>query len=134
MLNLRRIPVNPARWLYEWLNYLKKKTYFYSMWTMWLFKYLNLQISSKKSSAVSWQFFIWEILITIFLSFTLKSTSDSRVLSFCSAFKGDLTVTRTSSKLGITKFECNCNATKKKYFLSYIMYRNYFQSIKVLAW
>lgn len=101
------------------------------MWTMSLFKCLNLHISSKKSSAVSWQFFIWEILMTIFRNLTLKSTNDSRVLSFCSAFKGDLTVTRTSSKLGITKFESNCNP--KKYLLSYWSYRNYRWKHKYLS-
>lgn len=44
----------------------------------------------------------------ILLSLTLYRTRDSRVFSFCSAFRGDRTVTRTCSKKGITKLESNC--------------------------
>ena len=81
---------------------------FYSMHTLPLFMRVNLQISSKKSSAPSWQFFICEILMVILRSLTLYLTRDSRVLSFCSAFRGDRTVTRTCSKQGITNLESNC--------------------------
>ena len=81
---------------------------FYSMHTLPLFMRVNLQISSKKSSAESWQFFICEILMVILRSLGLYLTRDSRVLSFCSAFRGDRTVTRTCSKQGITNLESNC--------------------------
>nr|ACN31942.1 unknown [Zea mays] len=67
--------------------------------------YLNLHISSKNSSAASWQFFICEILMIIVRSFTLYFRSDSRVFSFCSALSGERTVIRTSSKQGMRNLE-----------------------------
>jgi hypothetical protein len=81
---------------------------FYSMDTLPQLMYANLQISSKKWSAASWQFFICEILMTILRSLALYLTRDSRVLSFCSAFRGERTVTTISSKQGITNPESNC--------------------------
>ena len=46
--------------------------------------------------------------MTILRSLGLYLTSDSRVISFCSAFKGERTVIRTSSKQRIMNLESNC--------------------------
>jgi hypothetical protein len=46
--------------------------------------------------------------MTILRSLALYLTRDSRVLSFCSAFRGERTVTRISSRQGITNLESNC--------------------------
>ena len=86
----------------------------HSMWILRVLMDLNLQMSSKKSSAISLQFFIWEIRMIIFLKRGLCLTSDSSVLSFCFAFRGDLTVIRTSSSKGISKMESTYSAVDIK--------------------
>jgi hypothetical protein len=84
----------------------------YSIWTILWFMRWNLQISSKKSSALLWLLLIRRILIAIdFITFPYFK-SDSRVLIFCSAFNGDLTVITTSSRQGITNPDCTCKAKK----------------------
>lgn len=87
---------------------------FYSIETTLRFMYLNLHTSSKKSSALLWLLFIWRILILIFFKFLPYLIIDSRVLIFCSAFSGDLTVITTSSRLGITNLESTCKISKGK--------------------
>lgn len=104
----------PLKWQFSQSNIDWIRNLHYSMQTFLLFMYLNLQISSKKSSAMSLQFFIWEILITILRSLRLYLTSESRVFSFCSAFRGDLTVIVTSSKQGIRNFESSWKRKNKK--------------------
>lgn len=85
----------------------------YSIRTLPLLICANLETSSKNSSAASWQFFICEILRTILRSIGLYLTRDSMVISFCSAFKGERTVIRTSSNEDIRNLESSCNVRGK---------------------
>ena len=83
-------------------------SFIYSILTTLRFMYLNLQISSKKSSTLLWQLFISRIFITMLLRLFPYLSNDSSVVSFCSALRGDLTVITTSSRNGITNPESTC--------------------------
>ena len=101
--------------LEKWGKFFSCQSDGYSIETILRLMYLNLQISSKKSSALLWLLFIWRIFMVIFLKFLAYRNKDSRVLIFCSAFKGDLIVITSFSRQGITNLESTCQEKEKQH-------------------